>query len=70
MSVAHAACSGHLPDGSIAASMGKTDITMRLVRIWVFDGILASSVAGAVDVFTAAGEPIELLRGIEGEPAG
>jgi transcriptional regulator GlxA family with amidase domain len=27
---------------------------MRLVRIWVFDGILASSVAGAVDVFTAA----------------
>jgi transcriptional regulator GlxA family with amidase domain len=52
--VAHAACSGDLPHGSITASVGKTDITMRLVRIWVFDGILASSVAGAVDVFTAA----------------
>jgi transcriptional regulator GlxA family with amidase domain len=27
---------------------------MSLVRIWVYDGILASSVAGASDVFTAA----------------
>jgi transcriptional regulator GlxA family with amidase domain len=27
---------------------------MPLIRIWVYDGILASSVAGAVDVFTAA----------------
>jgi transcriptional regulator GlxA family with amidase domain len=27
---------------------------MLLVRIWVYDGILASSVAGVVDVFTAA----------------
>jgi transcriptional regulator GlxA family with amidase domain len=27
---------------------------MPLVRIWVYDGILASSVAGAADVFTAA----------------
>lgn len=27
---------------------------MPLVKIWVYDGILASSVAGSVDVFTAA----------------
>jgi transcriptional regulator GlxA family with amidase domain len=27
---------------------------MRQIRIWVYDGILASGVAGAVDVFTAA----------------
>lgn len=27
---------------------------MPLVRIWVYDGILASGVAGAIDVFTAA----------------
>lgn len=27
---------------------------MPLIRIWVFDGILASGVAGSVDVFTAA----------------
>jgi hypothetical protein len=33
---------------------GKTDAAMSLVRIWVYDGILASSVAGASDVFTAA----------------
>jgi transcriptional regulator GlxA family with amidase domain len=26
----------------------------RTVRIWVYDGILASGVAGAIDVFTAA----------------
>ena len=27
---------------------------MRHIRIWVYDGILASGVAGSVDVFTAA----------------
>src|SRR5438876_1508765 len=27
---------------------------MRRIRIWVYDGILASGVAGSVDVFTAA----------------
>lgn len=27
---------------------------MPLIRLWVYDGILASSVAGSIDVFTAA----------------
>ena len=27
---------------------------MRHIRIWVYDGILASGVAGSIDVFTAA----------------
>jgi transcriptional regulator GlxA family with amidase domain len=40
--------------GSIASLTGKTDGIVPLVRIWVYDGILASSVAGAADIFTAA----------------
>jgi transcriptional regulator GlxA family with amidase domain len=32
----------------------KSDKAMRRIRIWVYDGILASGVAGSVDVFTAA----------------
>jgi transcriptional regulator GlxA family with amidase domain len=34
---------------------------MAMIRIWVYDGILASGVAGPVDVFTAANE---MRRGI------
>jgi transcriptional regulator GlxA family with amidase domain len=33
---------------------GKTGHCVRRIRIWVYDGILASGVAGSIDVFTAA----------------
>lgn len=39
---------------------------MKDVRVWVFDGILASSVAGVIDVLTTA----NLVLGRQGAPAG
>jgi hypothetical protein len=41
-------------DGSIAPSWAISDTAVRHIRIWVYDGILASGVAGSIDVFTAA----------------
>jgi transcriptional regulator GlxA family with amidase domain len=40
--------------GKIAISRGKSDTQMTMIRIWVYDRILASGVSGPVDVFTAA----------------
>jgi len=40
--------------GRIAFFGVKSDMPARRIRIWVYDGILASGVAGCVDVFTAA----------------
>ncbi|MGF6478020.1 DJ-1/PfpI family protein [Paraburkholderia sp. JPY419] len=42
--------------GSIAIIRGISDTRMAIVRIWVYDGILASGVAGPVDVFSAANQ--------------
>ncbi len=41
---------------------------MTLIRIWAYDGILASGVAGPVDVFTAANS-LTARRGETGDPA-
>jgi transcriptional regulator GlxA family with amidase domain len=41
-------------DGSIASSRVISDRAVKRIRIWVYDGILASGVAGSIDVFTAA----------------
>src|SRR5262245_919672 len=39
---------------NITSSKAKSDKAVRQIRIWVYDGILASGVAGTIDVFTAA----------------
>jgi transcriptional regulator GlxA family with amidase domain len=41
-------------DGNIAIYWAGSDKTVKRIRIWVYDGILASGVAGSIDVFTAA----------------
>jgi transcriptional regulator GlxA family with amidase domain len=41
--------------GSIAIPQGKSD-SAAMIRIWVYDGILASGVAGTVDVLHAANQ--------------
>jgi transcriptional regulator GlxA family with amidase domain len=42
-------------DGKIASFLAISDNTaVALIKIWVYDGILASGVAGSVDIFTAA----------------
>jgi transcriptional regulator GlxA family with amidase domain len=41
-------------DGSIASLHAISDKAVKRIRIWVYDGILASGVAGSIDVFTAA----------------
>jgi hypothetical protein len=49
--------------GRITLLRAKTDEIMPLVRIWVFDGVLASTVAGVADVFTAANAILAERRG-------
>ena len=39
---------------AVLPHVGKNRTRLRRIRIWVYDGILASGVAGSVDVFTAA----------------
>jgi transcriptional regulator GlxA family with amidase domain len=41
-------------DGGIATYWARSDSAVKRIRIWVYDGILASGVAGSIDVFTAA----------------
>jgi transcriptional regulator GlxA family with amidase domain len=62
-------CRGPSPRGTAAFNSdrhGPPDRTMPLIRIWAYDGILASSVAGAIDVFTAA----NALQGKKNEDRG
>src|SRR5258706_2565740 len=39
---------------AVSPSLEGIRPTMRHIRIWVYDGVLASGVAGPIDVFTAA----------------
>src|SRR3982074_2631869 len=45
---------GVAPGWQYHPTQGNIGHAVRHIRIWVYDGILASGVAGSIDVFTAA----------------
>src|SRR5262245_40958147 len=50
-------------------SQGKIGQSMSRIRIWVYDGILASGVAGTIDVFMAANAVWAERNGTRGKGA-